>query len=81
MYTVYVLKSINKSFRYIGMTNDLSRRLSEHEHGYSRTTRRYLPLELIYSEVYTTRIEARAREKYLKTGAGRELLDSIEREK
>ncbi len=77
MYTVYVLENKLKKFHYTGMTSDLSRRLYEHTSGYSKTTKRYLPVALIYSEVYDTRTAARTREKYLKSGAGREFLKSI----
>jgi putative endonuclease len=77
MYTVYVLKSTSKAFRYIGMTNDLKRRLQEHDKGYSKTTSRFLPVELVHSEVFDTRVQARVREKFLKSGVGREFLNSL----
>jgi len=77
MYTVYVLRSTSKIFRYVGMTNDIKRRLSEHQNGKSKTTSRFLPVELIYSEIFDTRIQARNREKYLKSGVGREFLNSL----
>jgi putative endonuclease len=75
---VYILKNTNSSFHYVGMTNNLERRLREHDSGYSRTTRRYLPLMLLYTETYSDRVSARRREKYLKSGAGREYIKSLE---
>ncbi len=59
------------------MTDNIERRLAEHVRGYSKTTRRFLPVTLIYSETRSTRIEAREREKYLKSGTGREFLNTL----
>ena len=56
------------------MTNDLERRIEEHNRGYSQSTKAYLPFELVYYEVYSSRLEARKREKYLKSSAGRRYL-------
>ncbi len=72
MYHVYVLKSLQKNYIYVGLTNDLERRVLEHERGKERVTRFYRPFLLIYYEKYSTRIEARKREKYLKSGSGKE---------
>ena len=77
MYIVYVLKSSSKNFRYVGMTNNLERKLKEHVSGYSKTTKRFLPVEFIYKEEYKTRTEAREREKYLKSGIGRDFLNKL----
>jgi putative endonuclease len=77
VYTVYVLKSLSKEFHYTGMTSDLDRRLKEHNSGYSRTTKKYLPFLVVYTEIYSDRTSARMREKYLKSGAGREYVKSL----
>lgn len=50
----------------------------EHNDGKNRTTRPYAPFRLIYSELVHTRIEARKREKYLKSGAGKEVLKQLD---
>jgi putative endonuclease len=71
-YIVYILRNKEKTFHYVGMTNDLERRLKEHLSGYSQTTKKYLPLELVYTEECADRLVARKREKYFKSGAGRE---------
>lgn len=60
------------------MTIDLDRRLREHNIGKSRTTRPYRPFKLIHTEVFSTRLEARAREKQLKSGYGKEFLKQLE---
>jgi putative endonuclease len=74
MYFVYVLRSISREYLYVGLTNNLLRRIRQHQAGYERTTRAYRPFELIYSEQFLTRLEARNREKYLKSGSGKEWL-------
>ena len=77
MWYVYVIRSlINKRF-YTGSTNSLERRLKEHNLGKSNYTRLTKPFELVYKEEYLTRIEARRRERFLKTGKGREFLKGI----
>jgi putative endonuclease len=67
-----------KPYIYVGMTTDLDRRLKEHNDGKSRTTRPYRPFKLIHTEVFSTRLEARAREKQLKSGYGKEFLKQLE---
>jgi putative endonuclease len=79
MYYVYILQSLKDSKFYTGLTNDLSRRLQEHNSGQMKSTKGRVPFKLLYSEKYETRIEARAREKFFKTGGGRELRDEIAR--
>lgn len=74
MYKVYILKSKTKTKSYVGITNNIARRLEEHNKGRSIFTRRFMPWKLIYEESFLTRKEARMREKYLKSAAGRKLL-------
>ena len=77
MFYVYVLRSIVKGRRYVGMTKHLDRRLREHNEGKNRSTKGFAPFELVYVEEFEERTEARKREKYLKSGVGREYLDNI----
>ena len=53
------------------MSNNLIRRLSEHNEGRNLSTKAYLPWEIVLKEQFETREEARKREKYLKSAAGR----------
>ena len=76
MYAVYVLKSSDNKL-YKGVTNDLVRRLQEHNSGQTKTTASMNKLELVYTETYNTFVEARKREVYLKTAAGRRFLKKI----
>jgi len=77
MYFVYVLKSESSGRRYVGMTNNLERRLKEHNSGKMKSTKAFIPWEIIYTENYSNRTEAREREKYLKSSAGRRYLRTI----
>ena len=81
MYFVYAIKSCDRNYIYVGITNNLSRRIEEHNKGYNKTTKAYRPFSLIYSEELNTREEARTREKYLKSGVGKEFLKSLKVEK
>jgi len=71
MWYVYVLKSMHNGRYYTGSTNDLQRRLSEHGHGKTPSTRYNGPYELVYQEEVGTRLAARQRERFLKSGQGR----------
>ena len=77
MYNVYVLYSINFGRKYTGLTNNLDRRLKEHNSGQNKSTKAFVPWTLIYQEHFDNSIEARKREKYLKSGIGREFIKSI----
>jgi len=62
---------------YTGSTNNIERRLYEHNVGQTRYTSLTRPFELVYKEAYNTSLEAKKREKFLKTGKGREFLKVI----
>jgi len=70
----YVLLSLKNRDLYKGITNNLERRLLEHNTGKNRSTRANVPWKLVYFEKFTTRIEARTREVFFKSGSGREFL-------
>ncbi|SNS53102.1 putative endonuclease [Ekhidna lutea] len=77
MFYVYAIKSEDRNYIYVGLSNNLERRLKEHNEGKNKTTKPYRPFVLIHSETFETRIEARKREKYLKSGIGRDFLRSL----
>lgn len=77
MYFVYALKSVNFNFIYVGLTNDIERRINQHNTKQNTSTKFYAPFILIHTEKFDTRIEARNREKYLKSGVGKEFLKSL----
>jgi putative endonuclease len=71
---VYVLDSKVKNYMYVGLTGRLEKRLKEHQDGKNFTTKPYRPFKVLLIEEYPTRADARKREKYLKSGAGKEFL-------
>ncbi len=73
MYCVYILL-LNNSQIYTGYTEDLKRRLPEHEHGNVASTAKRKPLKLIHYEAYLLKSDAQRREKYLKTTEGKRFL-------
>ena len=77
MYYVYCLPSIRRNYMYVRLTNDIDRRVEQHQAGMNKTTRAYRPFELFYFEQFQTRAEARKREKYFKSGIGKEKLRNI----
>ena len=77
MYYVYAIKSEKYNYHYIGITNDVERRFNEHNRGYNKTTKPYRPFIKIIIEKYPNRIEARIREKFLKSGFGKEYVKNI----
>ncbi|MCP5064071.1 MAG: GIY-YIG nuclease family protein [Ignavibacteriae bacterium] len=79
MYVVYVLRSLKDQKRYIGMTSDIERRIVEHNDGLVKSTKNRRPFELIYSEKFEAKSEAMKREKFFKSGRGREFLKSIDK--
>ena len=71
MYYIYAIRSVNRNYLYVGITDNLERRFNQHQAGYNRTTKPYRPFVLIYSEIVPDRIQARIREKHFKSSAGR----------
>ena len=71
---VYILESKRGGTIYIGYTNDLAKRLKEHNRGLNFSTKPLMPWHIIYCEVCLMESDARRREKYLKTNQGSRLL-------
>ncbi|WGK65255.1 GIY-YIG nuclease family protein [Croceiramulus getboli] len=74
MYFVYVIESQIDGRLYKGLSENVARRLRWHNQGKSKSTRGYRPWILVYEEEVGDLRQARAREKYLKSGSGREEL-------
>ena len=66
MYFVYLLKSKKDSNLYLGSTNNLEKRLREHNSGQVFSTKNRVPFEVIYCEIYKSERDARERESKLK---------------
>ncbi|HOW87963.1 MAG TPA: GIY-YIG nuclease family protein [Candidatus Omnitrophota bacterium] len=74
MYYTYVLRSKKDGRLYTGYASDLQKRFKQHNAGEVPATKFRRPLELIYCEACVRAEDARARERYLKTGMGKRYL-------
>jgi len=70
MYYVYILQSLKDNGLYIGYTNNLKKRLKEHQEGKSFATKSRTPFRLIYYQAFISQKDALASEKYYKTTRG-----------
>ena len=77
MFVVYAIKSKMDGRIYVGFTQDIENRLKEHNSGKTKSTKGFCPWFLLYSKNQTDRLTARAREKYLKSGIGKEFLKTL----
>ena len=77
MFYVYILRSQTTGRHYTGHTVNPTQRLGQHNHGITASTKNRGRWELVHQEVFTTRAEAMRREKFLKSGKGREELAQI----
>jgi putative endonuclease len=73
-YYTYILKSKKDGRMYTGFTNDLRKRLLQHNNGKSTYTKGRGPFEIIYYEACLLEDKARSRELYLKSGMGKRYL-------
>jgi putative endonuclease len=81
MFYLYILQSDSSGRYYIGQTDNLDRRLAEHNdllYTSSKTTKRFKgPWKLVYFEKYLNRSEAMARERQIKAWKSRKAIDEL----
>jgi putative endonuclease len=77
MFHVYVLRSGKTGRRYIGSCEDVAARLRRHNNKESKATRHGIPWILIHTQGFETRSDAMKKERYYKTGRGRDELDRL----
>jgi len=77
---VYILHNPTKNFIYIGYSEDLKTRLIAHNKGENKSTKPYIPFELIHYEAYRNMRDAKRRELYLKSNKGRTTLITMLKE-
>ncbi|RJQ33478.1 GIY-YIG nuclease family protein [Candidatus Parcubacteria bacterium] len=75
MYYVYVLQSLKDKSLYTGFSRSVKKHLIWHNKGLNEFTRKFGPWELIYYEAYVIKEDALSREKFLKSGSGKNYLD------
>ena len=66
MWCVYILKSQNKRWYYVGSTNRLETRIKEHNNGCVKSTKSYKPLKLVFNKDFNSEKEARCYERKVK---------------
>ena len=75
-YYVYAIKNKNGRI-YVGLTKNIDQRLEYHNKKRVFSTKGYAPWNLFYKESCQNRIVARHREKYFKSGCGKEFLKKL----
>jgi putative endonuclease len=77
MYSVYILYSRSFDRYYVGYTNNLGRRIDEHNRKKGKFTDAGIPWILLYTETYSNRKEARDREKYIKSKKSKSFITEL----
>lgn len=76
-FSVYILKSQKDNSYYIGVTNNLARRISEHQKCLSKSTKNKTPWHLVYQEDFDTIKSAYQREKEIKSRKKRKYIEGL----
>ena len=77
MYTLYILHSKSINRYYVGYTNDIDRRISEHNRIKGKYTDAGLPWILVYTESYDSKKEAMKREKFIKSMKSKQFISEL----
>ncbi|MEA3493168.1 MAG: GIY-YIG nuclease family protein [Candidatus Margulisiibacteriota bacterium] len=77
MFYLYILQSKKNGKFYIGSTSNLDKRLKEHNSGKTKSARGLIPLEIVYTESYSSNSDARKRESYIKRRKSRKYIESL----
>jgi len=77
MFYCYILRSQKTGRRYVGSCEDLAEPIRRHNARESKATKHGVRWVLIHTEAFPTRSEAARRERYYKTGRGRDELDRV----
>jgi len=77
MFTVYILQSSKDYKTYVGYTSNFDRRFKQHNSGKSKSTKHRGPFKLLFKEEFKNIKEAKKRELWWKSGAGRKQLRKI----
>ncbi|HKJ45374.1 MAG TPA: GIY-YIG nuclease family protein [Balneolales bacterium] len=77
MWFLYILYSSKRDTFYIGSTNDLQRRLNEHNNHHTPSTRGGEPWELVYQEDFENKSDARKRERAIKAKKSRSYIEYL----
>ena len=78
MFYVYLLRSSKTGRRYVGSCENVDDRLRRHNAGHSKATRHGIPWILVHIESFSNRTEAAKKERYYKSGRGRDELNRLD---
>jgi putative endonuclease len=77
MFYTYILISEKNSSYYVGSCKNISNRISLHNGGCVKSTKRYIPWKVVYNEEYKTLSEARKRELQIKSWKKRSMIEKL----
>ncbi|OGF47755.1 MAG: hypothetical protein A2231_10835 [Candidatus Firestonebacteria bacterium RIFOXYA2_FULL_40_8] len=77
MFYLYILLNETNTRTYTGVTDNIERRLRQHNAGRVKSSKPYRPYRVFYTEVFETLSEAVQMETYYKTSAGRKKIKSL----
>jgi putative endonuclease len=77
MYTLYILHSKSVDRYYVGFTNNIERRLAEHNRVKGKYTDAGIPWNLVYSESFSSKKEAMAREIFIKSKKSKKFICAL----
>ncbi len=67
---VYILRSVRRDRYYIGSSENVDKRVKEHNRGRVKSTKAYRPYVVVHTEIYLSKTDALRRERYLKSPSG-----------
>jgi putative endonuclease len=77
MYYVYVISSQTKNYIYVGLTDNVKRRIKEHNDGHNKTTKPYRPFKLLLIEKFDTRFGSKEKRKIFEEWNWQRVFESI----
>ena len=80
MVWVYILQSEKTERYYVGCSNDVDKRLKEHNFGKTISLRSHRPMKLVFKKLFSSLLDARRMEKKLKKCKNKKILDLIVKE-
>ncbi|MFA5833253.1 MAG: GIY-YIG nuclease family protein [Bacteroidota bacterium] len=80
MYLVYILQSLKSGKYYVGHTDDLPYRFTQHNNGYSKSTKSGIPWKIVHTEPFSTRSDAMKREHEIKSKKSRTYIEKLMRD-
>ena len=75
MFCVYIIRSRKNNSMYIGYTTDIKKRIEYHNCGFQKSTKKFIPYNLMWFCVFPNKTLALKFEKYLKSSSGHAFLN------